>query len=193
MRTLISTAFVSLDGVMEAPGGEPGYRNSGWTFKDVEFLPEAYEIKGREQGEAAALMLGRTSYEAFSPVWPAMEEFAEYKVMPKYVVSTTLKEDDLVSDWGETSILRSLDEVAALKETEGGPIIVHGSAALNHSLSDAGLIDRYHLLVFPLLLGAGKRLFSATDKDTQTLKLVEYEAYANGIQKNVFDVIRVAR
>ncbi|MFI8160079.1 dihydrofolate reductase family protein [Streptomyces microflavus] len=193
MRTLISTAFVSLDGVMEAPGGEPGYRNSGWTFKDVEFLPEAYEIKGREQGEATALMLGRTSYEAFSPVWPAMEEFAEYKVMPKYVVSTTLKEDDLVSDWGDTSILRSLDEVAALKETEGGPIIVHGSAALNHSLSDAGLIDRYHLLVFPLLLGAGKRLFSATDKDTQKLKLVEYEAYANGIQKNVFDVIRVAR
>ncbi|AGK77595.1 Riboflavin biosynthesis protein RibD domain-containing protein [Streptomyces microflavus DSM 40593] len=193
MRTLISTAFVSLDGVMEAPGGEPGYRNSGWTFKDVEFLPEAYEIKGREQGEATALMLGRTSYEAFSPVWPAMEEFAEYKVMPKYVVSTTLKEDDLVSDWGDTSILRSLDEVAALKETEGGPIIVHGSAALNHSLSDAGLIDRYHLLVFPLLLGAGKRLFSATDKDTQKLKLVEYEAYANGIQKNVFDVIRAAR
>ncbi|MFJ2150815.1 dihydrofolate reductase family protein [Streptomyces microflavus] len=193
MRTLISTAFVSLDGVMEAPGGEPGYRNSGWTFKDVEFLPEAYEIKGREQGEATALMLGRTSYEAFSPVWPAMEEFAEYKVMPKYVVSTTLKEDDLVSDWGDTGILRSLDEVAALKETEGGPIIVHGSAALNHSLSDAGLIDRYHLLVFPLLLGAGKRLFSATDKDTQKLKLVEYEAYANGIQKNVFDVIRVAR
>ncbi|MFF0260812.1 dihydrofolate reductase family protein [Streptomyces microflavus] len=193
MRTLISTAFVSLDGVMEAPGGEPGYRNSGWTFKDVEFLPEAYEIKGREQGEAAALILGRTSYEAFSPVWPAMEEFAEYKVMPKYVVSTTLKEDDLVSDWGDTSILRSLDEVAALKETEGGPIIVHGSAALNHSLSDAGLIDRYHLLVFPLLLGAGKRLFSATDKDTQKLNLVEHEAYANGIQKNVFDVIRVAR
>ncbi|CAM5635392.1 Dihydrofolate reductase family protein OS=Streptomyces microflavus OX=1919 GN=HUT09_12910 PE=4 SV=1 [Streptomyces microflavus] len=193
MRTLLSTAFVSLDGVMEAPGGEPGYRNSGWTFKEVEFLPEAYEIKGREQGEAAALMLGRTSYEAFSPVWPAMEEFAEYKVMPKYVVSTTLKEDDLVSDWGDTGILRSLDEVAALKETEGGPIIVHGSAALNHSLSDAGLIDRYHLLVFPLLLGAGKRLFSATDKDTQKLKLVEYEAYANGIQKNVFDVIRVAR
>ncbi|MFJ7058680.1 dihydrofolate reductase family protein [Streptomyces microflavus] len=193
MRTLISTAFVSLDGVMEAPGGEPGYRNSGWTFKDVEFLPEAYEIKGREQGESAALMLGRTSYEAFSPVWPAMEEFAEYKVMPKYVVSTTLKEDDLVSDWGDTSILRSLDEVAALKETEGGPIIIHGSAALNHGLSDAGLIDRYHLLVFPLLLGAGKRLFSATDKDAQKLKLVEHEAYANGIQKNVFDVIRETR
>ncbi|MFI0156584.1 dihydrofolate reductase family protein [Streptomyces lydicus] len=190
MRTLISTAFISLDGVVEAPGGEPGYRNSGWTFKNVDFLPEAFDIKGREQKEATAMLMGRVSYEAFSPVWPAMEDFADYKVMPKYVVSTTLTEDDLVSNWGETTILRSLDEVAALKQTEGGPIIVHGSAALNQSLSDAGLIDRYHLIVFPLLLGAGKRLFSATDKDTQKLQLVEHEVYANGLQKNVFDVVR---
>ncbi|POX55093.1 deaminase [Streptomyces sp. Ru71] len=190
MRTLISTAFVSLDGVVEAPGGEPGYRNSGWTFKHTEFVPEAYEIKGREQKEASAMLLGRVSYQAFSAVWPAMEEFADYKVMPKYVVSTTLTDDQLVSDWGETTILRSLDEVAALKETEGGPIIVHGSASLNHALSDAGLIDRYHLLVFPLLLGAGKRLFSTTDKDVQKLRLVESEAYSNGLQKMVFDVVR---
>ncbi|MFD0319093.1 dihydrofolate reductase family protein [Streptomyces flavalbus] len=190
MRTLISTAFVSLDGVVEAPGGEPGYRNSGWTFKDIEFLPEAYEIKGREQQEATAMLLGRASYEAFSPVWPDMAEFADYKVMPKYVVSTTLTEDDLATNWGETTILRSLDDVAALKETEGGPIIIHGSASLNQALSDAGLIDRYHLLVFPVLLGAGKRLFSATDKDKQRLTLVEHEVYSNGIQKNVFDVVR---
>jgi len=190
MRTLISTAFVSLDGVVEAPGGEPGYRNSGWTFKDMEFLPEAFEIKGREQREAAAMLLGRISYEAFSPVWPGLEDFPGYKVMPKYVVSTTLAEGALVSNWGPTTILRSLDEVAALKETEGGPIIVHGSAALGRSLSDAGLIDRYHLLVFPLLLGAGKRLFSDTDKDTQKLRLIEHETYANGLQKNVFDVVR---
>ncbi|MCX4681847.1 dihydrofolate reductase family protein [Streptomyces sp. NBC_01433] len=189
MRTLISTAFVSLDGVVEAPGGEPGYRNSGWTFKDVEFLPEAFEIKGREQKEATAILMGRVSYEAFSPVWPGMEDFADYKEMPKYVVSTTLTEDDLVGNWGEITILRSLDDVAALKETEGGPIIVHGSATLNRKLADAGLIDRYHLVVFPLLLGAGKRLFSDTDKDTQKLKLVEHEAYPNGIQKNVFDVV----
>ncbi|WP_049565240.1 dihydrofolate reductase family protein [Streptomyces sp. SBT349] len=190
MRTLISTAFVSLDGVMEAPGGEPGYRNSGWTFRDMEFLPEAYDIKGREQREATAIVLGRASYQAFSPVWPDMEDFSAYKVMPKYVVSTTLTDEDLVANWGETTILRSLDEVAALKETEGGPIIVHGSATLNRDLSDAGLIDRYHLLVFPLLLGAGKRLFSDTDKDTQKLTLVEHKAYANGLQMNVFDVVR---
>ncbi|WP_432136213.1 MULTISPECIES: dihydrofolate reductase family protein [unclassified Streptomyces] len=190
MRTLISTAFISLDGVVEAPGGEPGYRNAGWTFKDIEFLPEAFEIKGREQQEATAMLLGRASYEAFSPVWPDMADFADYKVMPKYVVSTTLTEGDLVSNWGDTTILRSLDEVAALKEGEGGPVIVHGSASLNRSLSDAGLIDRYHLLVFPLLLGAGKRLFSDADMDTRKLRLVEHEAYANGIQKNVFDVVR---
>lgn len=128
MRTLISTAFISLDGVVEAPGGESGYRNAGWTFKDIEFVPEAFEIKGREQQEATAMMMGRVSYQAFSPVWPDMADFADYKVMPKYVVSTTLTEDDLVQNWGETTILRSLDEVAALKETDGGPVIIHGSA-----------------------------------------------------------------
>jgi dihydrofolate reductase len=191
MRTLIATAFVSLDGVIEAPGGEPGYRNAGWTFQDIEFDEAAYELKGREQDEAAAMMMGRVSYEAFSPVWPGMTvEFAGYNAMPKYVVSTTLRERDLVSNWGETTILRSLEDVAALKETEGGPIVVHGSASLNRDLSDAGLIDRYHLLVFPVLLGAGKRLFSETDKDKQNLKVVESEAYGNGIQKLVCDVVR---
>jgi dihydrofolate reductase len=190
MRTLISSAFISLDGVVEAPGGEPGYRNAGWTFEEVEFVPEAFEIKEREQQESTAILMGRVSYEAFSPVWPDMAEFARYKVMPKYVVSTTLTEDKLVADWGETTVLRSLDEVAALKQTDGGPVIVHGSASLNQALSDAGLIDRYHLLVYPLLLGAGKRLFSTTDKDAQKLALVEHEVYRNGVQKQVFDVVR---
>ncbi|KAA5829641.1 dihydrofolate reductase family protein [Saccharopolyspora hirsuta] len=191
MRTLISTAFVSLDGVVEAPGGEAGYRNSGWTFNDIEFDPAAFEIKGREQEEATALMMGRVSYEAFAPVWPQMtEDFAGYNAMPKYVVSTTLEDADLVTNWGETTILRSLDDVAALKETGGGPIIINGSATLNRNLSDAGLIDRYHLLLFPVLLGAGKKLFSDTDKDKQNLKLVESESYSNGIQKLVYEVIR---
>jgi dihydrofolate reductase len=116
MRTLIYTAFVSLDGVVDSPGGggTETHRSGGWTFKDLDFVEEVYEIKGREQEEAAAMMMGRVSYEAFSPVWPNMEEFADYKVMPKYVVSTKLGEDDLVSNWGEITILRSLDEVAEL-------------------------------------------------------------------------------
>jgi dihydrofolate reductase len=191
MRTLIYTAFVSLDGVVDSPGGGGAetHRSGGWTFRDIEFLEEVYEIKAREQEEATAMMMGRISYEAFSPVWPDMEDFVDYKVMPKYVVSTTLSEDDLVSNWGETTILRSLDEVAELKKTEGGPIIIHGSATLSRNLSDAGLIDRYHLLVFPLLLGAGKRMYSDTDKDKQMLTLIESESYDNGIHKLVYDVV----
>lgn len=191
MRPLIITAFVSLDGVMEAPGGEEGYRNAGWTFKNVPFDPAAYEIKGREQEEATALLLGRRSYEAFAPIWPTMtEEFARYNELPKYVVSTTLDRADRVDNWGPIEVLRSVDEVARLKETEGGPILVQGSATLGHALADAGLVDRYHLLVFPLLLGAGKRLFSAADTDSQSLTLIEQEAYGNGVQKMVYDVAR---
>ena len=121
MRTLISTAFISLDGVVEDPGGQSNYRNGGWTFKSVDFVPDAYALKGSEQMESTAMLLGRKSYELFAPVWPAMEDFSHYKDLPKYVVSTTLTDDDLVSDWGPTTILRSLDEVAALKETRGRP------------------------------------------------------------------------
>lgn len=191
MRTLIITAFVSLDGVMEAPGGEEGYRNAGWTYRNVAFDPAAYELKGREQEEAAALLLGRRSYEAFAPIWPTMtDDFARYNELPKYVVSETLRNEDLVDDWGPIAILRSVEEVALLKETEGGPILVQGSGTLGHALADAGLVDRYHLLVFPLLLGAGKRLFSAADRDAQSLALVEHEAYGNGIQKMIYDVLR---
>lgn len=100
MRTLIYTAFISLDGVVQAPGPDPDYPNGGWTFQDIDFVPEVYELKGREQEEAAALMLGRRSYEMFAPVWPSMtEEFPKYNAMPKYVVSTTLKDDELVDNW----------------------------------------------------------------------------------------------
>ncbi|HAN24091.1 MAG: deaminase [Microbacterium sp.] len=188
MRQLIVTSFVSVDGVVEAPGGEAGYRNAGWTFSSVAFDPAAYELKGREQEEAGAMLLGRRSYEAFAPVWPTMtQEFAGYNAMPRYVVSTTLADGD---DRWPATVLRSLDDVAALKQGDGAPIIVHGSATLVASLEDADLVDRYHLLVFPVLLGAGLRLFSGSDRDLTKLALVEHEAYGNGIQKQVFDVIR---
>lgn len=191
MRPIVYTAFMSIDGVVEGPGGEPGYRNSGWTFQDIEFVPEAYEIKGREQNEATALMLGRISYESFSQVWPSMtDEFPGYNAMPKFVVSSSLGAADLVDNWGETTILRDLDEVRELREGDGGPIIVHGSATLARNLSDAGLIDRYHLLVFPVVLGAGKRMWSDTDKDKQLLELTESERFANGVQKLVYNVVR---
>jgi len=185
MRQLIVTAFVTADGVMEGPGGGD-HRSAGWTFHDVEFDEAAYEIKGREQQEATALLVGRRTYEEFAPVWPTMEDFAGYNAMPRYVVSASLDRED--ARWPAT-ILRTLDDVATLKATEGGPILVHGSAELGANLADAGLVDRYHLVVFPLLLGAGKRLFSSTDKDATKLNLVEYEAYSNGVQKQIFDVV----
>lgn len=187
MRQLIVTAFVSADGVMEDPGGESNYRNAGWTFREIPFLEQAYELKNREQEEAGALLLGRRSYEAFASAWPSIEEFARYNRLPRYVVSTTLEDSD--ERWSAT-ILRSVDDVAELKQAEGGSILVHGSAELGAALADAGLVDRYHLLVFPILLGAGKRLFSGTDKEAQLLELKEFETYANGVQKIVYDVVR---
>ena len=184
MRTLIVTEFITLDGVIDSPGGGTHPR-AGWTFKDVPFVEEAYEIKGREQVEAGAMLMGRVSYDEFAPVWPKMEEFAEYNAMPKYVVSSTLTDPE----WNNTSVLRSLDDAAKLKEGEGGNILVHGSGTLAKRLADAGLVDRYHLLVFPILLGDGKRLFGGGDPYTR-LDLVEHEAYSNGVVKAVFDVKR---
>lgn len=186
MRPIVITTFLSVDGVMEAPGGGD-HPHAGWTFKDVTFDEAAYEIKGREMGQASALMFGRQSYDEFAPAWPSMEEFATYNAMPKYVVSTTLPGD--TAPWGEgtVQVLRSLDDVAALKETDGGEIHVHGSARLAQGLAQAGLVDRYHLLVFPLLLGSGKRLFAEGDKTK--LELVEHAAYANGITLQRYDVV----
>jgi dihydrofolate reductase len=184
MRTLIVTEFITLDGVIDSPGGG-SHPHAGWTFKDVETDFSAYEIKGREQEEAGALLVGRVSYEEFAPVWPSMKEFARYNEMPKYVVSSTLSDPT----WNNTTVLRSLDDVAELKQGEGGPILVHGSATLAQGLAAAGLVDRYHLLEFPLVLGSGKRLWSA-EADKTKLQLVEQAAYGNGIRLAVFDVRR---
>ena len=182
MRPIVVTEFITLDGIVDSPGGGD-HPHAGWTFKDVAFDEAAYEIKGRETLEASALLLGRQSYDEFAPVWPSMEEFATYNAMPKYVVSSTLQDPE----WHNTSVLRSLDEVAELKQTEGGEIHVHGSATLAQGLAAAGLVDRYHLLVFPLVLGSGKRLFGEGDKTK--LALVEHAAYSNGITLQRYDVV----
>jgi dihydrofolate reductase len=183
VRPIVVTEFITLDGIVDSPGGGD-HPHAGWTFKDVPFDEAAYDIKGRETTDATALLLGRQSYDEFAPVWPSMEEFATYNAMPKYVVSSTLQDPE----WHNTSVLRSLDEVAALKETDGGEIHVHGSATLAQGLAAAGLVDRYHLLVFPLLLGSGKRLFGEGDKTG--LALTEHAAYSNGITLQVYDVVR---
>ncbi|MBL7252917.1 dihydrofolate reductase family protein [Paractinoplanes lichenicola] len=189
MREIVYTGFMSLDGVIDSPGGVvEGHRSGGWVFQDLEFVPEAWTIKGEELAETSALMFGGRSYEAFAAVWPGSADHADYKDLPKYVVSSSLSEDALVDGWGPQTILRSTDEVAELKRGEGGAIFIHGSAELARRLSEAGLIDRYHLLVFPVLLGAGKSLFSRADNDKRMLTLRSSEAYKNGILKLIYDV-----
>lgn len=190
MRTLIVTEFITLDGVMEAPGGG-GHPHGGWTFKDVDFDPAAYEIKGTEQQEAGAMLVGRRTWQECERVWPSMtEDFAQYNAMPKYVVSTTLSQEQVgASEWQPMTLLRSMEDVRALKEGDRGPVIVHGSAGLARSLASAGLVDRYHLLVFPVILGSGKRLF-ASDGDKQNLRVADSAIYPNGITKLVLDVVR---
>ncbi|GAA4708299.1 Dihydrofolate reductase [Promicromonospora umidemergens] len=190
MSTIVATHFVSLDGKVDPTGGDPELHDTAWTYRTVAPVPESFQLKEREQEEAGALLLGRASYQMFAPVWPDMDEFTRYNTLPKYVVSTTLTDDDLTDTWGETTILRSLDDVARLKKTDVGEIQVHGSVSLTRALADAGLIDTYHLLVFPVLLGQGKPLFSDADKAAQQLRLVEHEAYRNGVQKQVFEVVR---
>lgn len=188
MRTLIVTEFITLDGVVDSPGGGE-HPEAGWTFKDVAFDPAAYELKGREQEQAGALLLGRQSFEEFAPVWPSMQEFTRYNSLPKYVVSTTLDPAAAsAGEWTDVHVLRSLDEVAALKQTEGGPLLLHASPTLAQGLAAAGLVDRYHLLVFPIVLGSGKRLFG-TEGGKAILNLVEHEAYGNGITKAIYDVV----
>ncbi|GAA1177204.1 dihydrofolate reductase family protein [Ornithinimicrobium humiphilum] len=184
MRTLIVTEFITLDGIVDSPGGGD-HPEAGWTFRAVDHDDAVYELKDREQREAGCLLLGRVTYEEFAPHWPSMEEFARYNSLPRYVVSRTLDETD--PTWpGE--VLRSLDDVRRLKEGEGDPIYVHGSATLARSLAAEGLVDRYHLLVFPLLLGSGKRLFG--EGGTQRLRLVESATYGNGVTLACYAVRR---
>ena len=183
MRDIIVTEFVSLDGVIEAPGGEQGYRHTGWTF-DIDEDPTMYEFKARETFEAEAQLLGRRTYEGFAAAWPEREgDFADrFNSMPKHVVSSTLTDPT----WTNTSVLRSLDEVAELRATDGGPLLVAGSGTLVQGLHKAGLVDQWNLMVFPVILGSGRRLFPSDAEDKVKLRLVDTTTYANGVQLQVF-------
>lgn len=185
-RELVWTGFITADGIADSPGGAvEGHPKGGWVFR-TPFVEEAFSLKGDELAETTALMFGRRSYEAFAPIWSTSEDHASYRDLPKFVISTTLQHDDLIDGWGEIDILRSTDEIAELKKTGDGAIFIHGSTELAGNLADAGLIDRYNLLVFPVLLGSGKRAFSS---DAQ-LALRESESYSNGVVKLVYDVGR---
>ena len=168
MREIVVSEFVTLDGVMESPGGEPGHPHTGWVF---EFAgPEQLQYKFDEVIEAESLLIGRVTYESFAGSWPERSgDFADkMNAMPKHVVSTTLENPT----WNNSAVIER--DVAArigqLKEREGGPILVAGSRTLVHSLLQHGLVDELRLMIFPVLVGSGRRLFPET-RDKTVLQL----------------------
>jgi dihydrofolate reductase len=179
MRKLIVTEFASLDGVMEAPGGEPGFQHSGWVFDHQS--DEQMQYKLDETMEAEALLIGRVTYEGFSAAWPERDgPFADkMNAMAKYVVSSTLKNPE----WNNTTVLDGdlAEQVAKLKEGDGGPILVAGSRTLVHALYDHGLVDEYRLMVFPVILGSGRRVFPDDAADKTLLELTDTQSFSSGV------------
>ena len=177
VRKLIVTEFVSLDGVMQAPGGEPGYAHSGWVAPW--FSDELGAYKQEEQLGADVLLLGRTTYESFSGAWPAREGAMADKIntMRKVVASRTLGS----SDWENTTVASDLEAAArALKDEDGGPVLVAGSRSVAQALLAAGLVDELNLQVFPLVLGSGARLYPEGPEKLE-LKLVSSRALGTGV------------
>jgi dihydrofolate reductase len=178
MARIVITEFVSLDGVMEDPGGAESFKHGGWSFQFD--YGEGNQFKMDEAIAAQALLLGRVTYEGFAKAWPSMEgEFADkFNSMPKYVVSKKLEK----GDWNNTTVLRGdvVDEVSKLREAPGGDIQVHGSRTLAQALIEHDLVDELHLMVFPVVLGTGKRLFGDTS-DKIRLRLTETKVVGDGI------------
>jgi dihydrofolate reductase len=179
MGRIVVTEFVSLDGVMEDPGGSEDFKYGGWSF-EFDRGEDGDKFKLDETLEAEALLLGRATYEGFAAAWPSREgEFADkFNSMPKYVVSSTLENPD----WSNTTVLKGdvAQEVSGLRERIDGPIVVHGSAQLVQTLLDDGLVDELRLMVFPVVLGAGKRLFGDTSDKTR-LRLTDSKMVGDGV------------
>jgi len=183
MRQLIVTEFITLDGVMEAPGGGPSHPHSGWVFDFIS--PEQQEFKLREVLEAEAHLIGRVTYESFAGAWPQREgEFADkMNAMPKYVVTSTRNE----LEWNNSIPVKGdvVAEVAKLKDGEGGPILVAGSRTLVQALMANDLVDELRLMVFPVVLGSGMRLFPESP-DKTVLELTDTKTFDSGVQVNTY-------
>jgi dihydrofolate reductase len=179
MGRIVVTEFVSLDGVIEAPGGGEDFKHGGWTF-EIERGDEGERFKLEETLDSAALLLGRVTYEGFAAAWPSMEgEFADkFNTMPKYVVSSTLEGPE----WANSTVLGGdlVEEVSKLKDTVEGNIVVHGSAQLVRGLVEHDLVDEMRLMVFPVVLGSGKRLFGDMP-DKKRLRLAASKTVGDGI------------
>jgi dihydrofolate reductase len=176
---IVVTEFVSLDGVMEDPGGSEGTKHGGWSF-EVSRGDEGDKFKLDETMGSDALLLGRKTYEGFAEAWPSREgEFADrFNSMPKYVVSSTLSDPG----WSNSTVVSGdlREEVAKLKDDHERDIVVHGSGQLVQSLLENDLVDELRLMVYPVVLGSGKRLFGETT-DKKRLKLVDSQVVGEGV------------
>src|SRR4051812_23873316 len=183
---IVVTEFVSLDGVMEAPGGEPNFKYPGWTF-EYDRGEDGNQFKLDETRATDALLIGRRTYESFAGAWPGREgEFADrFNAMPKFVVSTTLKDPE----WSNTTVLDSGDataDVGKLKERFDGVLQVPGSHRLVQELIAADLVDQVNLMVFPVILGTGKKAFEATP-ERRDLRLTESKVVGDGVLVLVYE------
>jgi dihydrofolate reductase len=182
MGTIVVTEFVSLDGVIEAPGGGEDYEHAGWTF-EFETGDAGMKFKFDELMQAEAQLLGRVTYEGFAAAWPTMTDEAGFadkmNAMPKYVTSSTLDR----ADWNNTTVLRGdvAGSAAQLKQDVGGVILVAGSATLVQALVANDLVDELRLMVFPVVLGSGKRLFAGTGGPRKRLQLADMTALGDGV------------
>jgi dihydrofolate reductase len=176
---IVVTEFVSLDGVMEDPGGSEDYKYGGWTFQ-ISRGEEGDRFKLDETMSSDALLLGRKTYEGFAAAWPSRDgEFADkFNTMPKYVVSSTLKDPD----WQNTIVLDGdlKASVAKVRDAHDGDVVVHGSAQLAQSLIEDDLVDELRLMVFPVVLGTGLRLFGETS-DKKPLALKSSQTVGDGV------------
>ena len=183
---IVVTEFVSLDGVMEAPGGEPGFKYPGWTF-EFDRGDDGNRFKLDETRQSDGLLIGRRTYEGFAAAWPEREgDFADmFNSMPKFVVSTTLTDPE----WNNTTVLSSGDatvEVRKLKEDFDGELQVPGSHRLVQELIESDLVDQINLMVFPVILGTGKRAFEPTP-DRRTLRLTDSQVVGDGVLVLVYE------
>ena len=179
MGRIVVTEFVSLDGVMEDPGGSEGTKHAGWSF-EISRGEEGDSFKLDETMGSDALLLGRKTYEGFAEAWPSRDgEFADkFNTMRKYVVSSTLQSPE----WSNSTVLSGdlVEDVARIRGEHDGDIVVHGSAQLVQGLLENDLVDELRLMVFPVVLGSGKRLFGETS-DKVPLKLKESKTVGDGV------------
>jgi dihydrofolate reductase len=181
---IVVTEYISVDGVVEAPSGTESFERVGWT-DDFSRGPEGDKFKFEETMASDALLLGRVTYDGFAPVWPHVEgEFGDkFNSMPKYVVSSTLENPQ----WNNTHVLRGdvAEEARKLTQRYERDIVVHGSPQLAQTLMQHGLVDELRLVVYPVIVGAGKRLFTGTAAK-QNLRLVETRTFNDGVHLLIY-------